>query len=160
EAVRKNAPLPALGSADMPPELRERLERSLACMQLLCQVLPQIPSASPSTAALPETTLDSPVDPGQPVTHLGRFRIRRELGRGGFGIVYLADDPRLGRAVALKVPLPDALLDSKLRERFLREARAAAGLDHPNLVPIYEAGEVGPICYIATAYCPGTNLAE
>jgi serine/threonine protein kinase len=92
-------------------------------------------------------------------TSLGRFRIRGELGRGGFGIVYLAEDPRLGRLVALKVPRTEALVGESLRQRFLREARAAASLDHPNVVPVYEAGEVGTVCYIASAYCPGPNLA-
>jgi WD40 repeat protein/serine/threonine protein kinase len=91
---------------------------------------------------------------------LGRFQIRRELGRGNFGIVYLAYDPRLNREVALKVPRVNALADPQLRERFQREARSAAALDHPNVVPVYEAGEVGPVCYIASAYCPGITLAN
>src|SRR5205823_9946850 len=82
-----------------------------------------------------------------------------ELGRGAHGIVFLAHDPRLGRDVALKVPRPEAVVTPELRERFLREARAAAGLDHPGLVPVYEAGEIGPVCYIASAYCPGVTLA-
>ena len=82
------------------------------------------------------------------------------MGRGGFGIVFLAEDTRLGRAVALKVPRPEALANPDLRQRFLREARAAAGLEHPNIVPVYEAGEVGGISYIASAYCPGDNLAS
>jgi hypothetical protein len=94
------------------------------------------------------------------LTQVGRFQLVRELGRGSFGIVFLADDPRLGRQVAIKVPLPNALVDPRLRERFVREARAAAGLDHPNVVPVYEAGEAGPVCYIAAAYCPGVNLAD
>jgi tRNA A-37 threonylcarbamoyl transferase component Bud32 len=94
------------------------------------------------------------------VREVGRFQVRRELGRGGFGVVYLAFDPRLGRDVALKVPRPDVLASDELRERFHREARAAAGLDHPNVVPVYEAGEAGPACYIASAYCPGPTLRE
>jgi WD40 repeat protein/serine/threonine protein kinase len=92
--------------------------------------------------------------------HLGRFQIRRELGRGGFGVVFLAHDPQLRREVALKVPRPDVLVSPELRERFLREARAAAALDHPNVVPVYEAGAVGFVCYIAAAYCPGCTLAQ
>ena len=92
------------------------------------------------------------------VCQVGRWRIVRELGRGGSGIVYLAWDPLLHREVAVKVPQPEVLLTPEMRRRFLREARAAAGFDHPNLVPVYEAGEVGPFCYIVSAYCPGTTL--
>jgi WD40 repeat protein len=91
---------------------------------------------------------------------LGRFEILSTLGQGGFGIVYLARDPRLGRQVALKIPRPEVLISAEVRRRFLREARAAAGLDHPNLVPVYEAGEEGPLCYIASPYCPGPSLAS
>src|SRR5262249_60199015 len=69
---------------------------------------------------------------------LGRFHIRRELGRGGFGIVFLAHDRRLRREVALKVLKADALFDEEARQRFLREARAAAALDHPNVVPVFD----------------------
>src|SRR5439155_14176914 len=94
-----------------------------------------------------------------PAKALGRFQIRRELGRGGYGLVYLAYDPRLGREVALKVPRADALVTPSLRERFVREARAAAALDHPNIVPVHEAGAIGPICYITYAYCSGPTLA-
>jgi hypothetical protein len=111
------------------------------------------------TVALPGA-FDLAAYTGQPPTALGRFQIQSELGRGGFGIVFLAEDTRLGRAVALKVPRPEALANPDLRQRFLREARAAAGLEHPNIVPVYEAGEVGGISYIASAYCPGDNLAS
>jgi hypothetical protein len=65
----------------------------------------------------------------------------------------------LGRVVALKVPRPETLAHPDLRERFLREAQAAARLDHPNVVPVHEAGAVGPVCYIVSAYCPGPTLA-
>jgi WD40 repeat protein len=94
-----------------------------------------------------------------PGTSLGRFRIRRELGCGGFGLVLLAFDPALDREVALKVPRSFSLATHEQRERFHTEARAAAGLDHPNLVQVYEAGSVGRVCYIASAYCPGPTLA-
>src|SRR5262249_9256990 len=95
-----------------------------------------------------------------PARELGRFQIRRELGRGGHGVVYLAFDPRLGREVALKVPRDDLLFTPALRERFRTEARAAAGLDHPNIVSVFETGEVGTTLYIASAYCPGPALDE
>lgn len=90
---------------------------------------------------------------------LGRFRIVREVGRGGYGVVFLAWDPILGRKVALKVPRPESLLAPELCRRFLREAQVAAGLDHPNLVPVYETGELGPIAFIVSRYCDGPTLA-
>jgi len=90
----------------------------------------------------------------------GRFSIVRELGRGGFGIVFLAEDLVLGRQVALKVPRPEVLVTPDVRRRFLREAEAASRLDHPHIVPVYEVGEEGPICYIASAYCEGPTLAQ
>jgi WD40 repeat protein/serine/threonine protein kinase len=92
--------------------------------------------------------------------YVGRFRVIRELGRGGFGVVFLAFDPRIGRNVALKVPRPEVLLGPSSRRRFLREAEAAGALEHPNLIPIYEVGEQGLVCYIASAYCAGPNLAR
>jgi serine/threonine protein kinase len=93
------------------------------------------------------------------LTRLGRFELRRCLGQGGFGIVYLAFDTRLHRTVALKVPRLEAAHDRDARARFLREGRAAAGLSHPNIVTVYEAGEDAGICYIASAFCPGLTLA-
>src|SRR5262249_14116562 len=84
----------------------------------------------------------------------------RELGRGGMGVVLLAHDPRLRRDVALKVPRAEALLDAEARARFLREARAAAGLDHPSVVPVYDAGEAHGARDIASAHLPGGSLAD
>jgi hypothetical protein len=133
---------------DVPEEMRLDLERDLACVKLLRQAFADTDASGTDCKSV------------LPWSSLGRFEIRRELGRGSFGIVYLAHDPGLGREVALKIPRADSLADPDLRQRFQREARAAAGLDHPNLVPVYEAGEVGPVCYIASAYCPGTTLAH
>ncbi len=91
---------------------------------------------------------------------LGRFSIVRELGRGGFGVVFLAEDSALLREVALKVPRPEVLVTPDVRRRFLREAEAASRLDHPLIVPGYEVGEDGTVCYIASAYCEGPTLAH
>jgi eukaryotic-like serine/threonine-protein kinase len=97
--------------------------------------------------------------PEAPAKTLGRFQIRSLLGRGGYGLVYLAFDPQLGREVALKMPRAETLVTAPLRERFFREARAAAALEHPNIVPVHEAGVVGLVCYITYAYCQGPTLA-
>jgi len=94
------------------------------------------------------------------VRQVGRFEIVRELGRGGCGVVLLAIDPRVGRQVALKLPRAETSFQPAARRRFLREARAAGGLAHPNIVPVYEVGEEGPVAYIAAAYCVGPNLAQ
>ena len=93
------------------------------------------------------------------VRRFGRFEIVRELGRGGLGVVLLARDPVLHRQVALKIPRPEALLTPDLRQRFQHEAQAAARLTHPHIVPVYEVGEIGPICFIASAFVEGQSLA-
>src|SRR5205085_5304920 len=135
-------------SADAPTH--PDLHGARACVDLLEEVWPRQPAP-----AEPSPPLAAPPIP----THFGRFHLVRELGRGGFGVVFLAVDPVLGRRVALKVPRPEVLLTPALRERFLREGRAAAGLDHPNVVPVHEAGEAGGVCYIASAYTEGPTLA-
>lgn len=138
---------PADVGEDTSPEMQTRLLRGLACVQRLQQLRPR--------QSLP---LDAKADDACPA-RIGRFEIRCLLGRGGFGIVYRAYDPVLKREVALKIPRADVLVDADCLARFQREALAAAGLDHANLVPVYEAGQIGPICYIAFAYCPGNDLA-
>jgi eukaryotic-like serine/threonine-protein kinase len=146
EALASGAPV-AVPQAQDPEEMQTRLLRGLACVQRLQQLRPR-----PRQAAAIETEANLP-------TRIGRFEIRCQLGRGGFGIVYRAYDPMLCREVALKIPRAEALVDAECLGRFQREARAAAGLDHPNLVPVHEAGQIGPIAYIAFAYCPGHDLA-
>jgi serine/threonine protein kinase len=90
----------------------------------------------------------------------GTYTIERELGRGGMGVVYLAREVRLDRLVAIKVLPPHLAGDATVRERFLREARTAAQLSHPNIVPIYRAEEIGGFAYFAMAFIEGENLAE
>ena len=90
----------------------------------------------------------------------GQFRIDRELGRGGMGIVYLAHDLRLDRAVAIKL-LPEQLgRVPELRDRFIREARTAAQLSHPNIVPIFRADEADGIAWFVMGFIAGETLAE
>ncbi len=90
----------------------------------------------------------------------GSYTIERELGRGGMGVVYLARELRLDRTVAVKVLPPHLTGDSNIRERFLREARTAAQLSHPNIVPIYRAEEANCCAYFVMAFIEGENLAE
>lgn len=98
--------------------------------------------------------------PEAPPRKLGRFEILEELGRGGSGVVFRARDPALNRDVAVKIPRGETLVSQETRERFLREAEAAAGLDHPHLVPVYELGDADGVCFIASAFCPGPDLAK
>jgi tetratricopeptide (TPR) repeat protein len=95
----------------------------------------------------------------QPGSQIGRYEIQRRLGRGGMGTVYVAHDPVLGRLVAVKVfatdlDLPDAA------QRFTREARAAAALNHPNIVTVHDYGDVASQPFIVMEYVQGETLAE
>ena len=90
----------------------------------------------------------------------GQFRVERHLGRGGMGVVFLARELKLDRLVALKV-LPATLAnDPTTLERFLREARTAARLAHPNVVPVYRADEAGGTAFFAMAFIEGESLAD
>jgi serine/threonine-protein kinase len=98
--------------------------------------------------------------PGLAVALAGQFRVDRELGRGGMGVVYLARDVRLDRPVALKVLPPTLANEPSTRERFLREARTAALLAHPNVVPVYRADEAADTAFFAMAFIEGESLGE
>ena len=151
---------------------RAAFARAQRVLERLARVRPQLTGSDPTKSVASSNGVE-PTN-GRPVgvphndsatasdlpKNFGRFEIVAELGHGGLGVVFLARDPMLGRSVALKIPRPDALFTRDLRQRFSREAKAAARLTHPNLVPVYEIGEVGPICYIASAYCEGPNLAS
>jgi YVTN family beta-propeller protein len=93
-----------------------------------------------------------------PGSQVGGYRIEWLAGRGGMGEVYRALDTRLERPVALKLLAPERADDERFRERILRESRLAAGLDHPNVIPIYEAGEAEGRLFIAMRYVEGTDL--
>ncbi|MDP2955266.1 MAG: serine/threonine-protein kinase [Longimicrobiales bacterium] len=90
----------------------------------------------------------------------GRYSLERELGRGGMGIVYLAQEVRLDRPVALKVLPPDYAARPALRERLLLEARTAARLSHPHIVPIHAVHEIGDFVLFAMAYVDGETLGK
>lgn len=91
---------------------------------------------------------------------IGKYEIIAELGRGGMGTVYCARDPILDRVVALKTMLLDVVGEPGMRERFLREARSAARLQHPNIVTVYEFGEVEGVPFIAMEFLEGNDLTD
>jgi Protein kinase domain len=88
------------------------------------------------------------------------YRIERRLARGGMGILYLAVEPGLDRRVALKLIAPEAAADVVFAKRFAEESRIAASIEHPNVVPIYSAGEQGGVPYIAMRYVSGSDLSR
>jgi serine/threonine protein kinase len=97
-------------------------------------------------------------DAGSVAHELPGYRIERQLGRGSMGVVYLAEDVQLRRKVALKILAPTLADDELFRRRFDRESQSAANLDHPNIVPVYAAGEAGGLLYIAMRYVGGGDL--
>ncbi|HEX5054484.1 MAG TPA: protein kinase [Planctomycetota bacterium] len=119
------------------PLLRERLDQ-LSALGIL--------RAPPTAAAIPE--------------QLGEFRLLRQIGRGGMGVVYLAEQTSLQRQVALKLVHPEHLLFGGARERFRREVLAVARLQHPGIVPILTCGEASGIPFYAMEFVPGASLAE
>ena len=90
----------------------------------------------------------------------GNYQLGPVLGRGGMSIVYLAENVRLERSVALKFLAPELAGDPAFRERFIAESRLAAGLEHPNVIPIYEADEFDGRLFIAMRYVRGPTLAD
>src|SRR5207249_4848356 len=133
------------------PELADDLDACLAALRFVGRAVEGPRSVAAEIAAVqpPEQ------EPGQ----LGDFRIIREGGRGGMGVVYEAEQLSLGRRVALKV-LPFAVaLDGRQRQRFANEAQAAAQLHHANIVPVYAVGCDGGVHYYAMQYIEGRTLA-
>jgi tetratricopeptide (TPR) repeat protein len=128
-------------------DVETRLEAARAAAMSQAQNAPLNPPSVPELASAPA---------GAP----GRYRILAELGRGGMGIVYKGHDTVLDRPVAFKV-LPDALRDNpQALKNFLREAKSAAKLNHPNIVTVFDAGEQDRRFYIAMEYVDGTTLKE
>jgi serine/threonine-protein kinase len=91
-------------------------------------------------------------------SQLAGYRLDEEVGRGGMGVVYRATELGLDRPVALKLIAPNLAGDAAFRDRFLRESRLAASIDHPGILPVYAAGEADGELYLATRYVPGTDL--
>ena len=112
---------------------------------------PATPTPTPTPTPIPTPA------PDQPQT-IGPYTVRRKLGAGGMGVVWLAHDPALQRDVAVKVLPAEYAKDEQYLKRFLREARAAAKLNHPNTVTIYQVATDGPAAYLAMELVDGESL--
>jgi serine/threonine protein kinase len=93
-----------------------------------------------------------------PGDQIAGYEILDQIGRGGMAVVYRGLDLRLGRTVALKVLAPELGEDQAFRQRFIRESRAAAGVDHPHIIPVFEAGESAGVLFIAMRYVSGGDV--
>jgi hypothetical protein len=110
----------------------------------------------------PDDAARIPVDaaPTEQPERIGRYRIEKVLGKGGFGLVYLAHDDQLDRPVAVKVPHASLISKPEDAEEYLTEARTVANLDHPHIVPVHDVGSTDEFpCYIVSKYVEGTDLA-
>lgn len=116
---------------------------------------PSAPDTASSASSSTEPDLSRAAD-----QTLGEFRLIRRLGRGGMSDVYLAEQTSLHRQVAIKVLRPELMLDETYKQRFQIEARAVAGLNHPNIVQVYTVGEVSGKFFIAQEYVNGHNLRD
>jgi WD40 repeat protein len=153
-----------LAHPDIAAELEERLDTVDALFHLAPDRRPEPGNRAPdfpATAILPNGFAPStPEGPGlveRPA--IGRYLIRATLGRGASGAVYRAYDPKFNREVALKVVRPDTSPAGEFKRRFERDARIAARLRHPNIVPLHETGEQGDCCYIDMELIAGETLA-
>jgi len=139
------------------PHYRDAAERHrrLARMTERFPAAAEAPGAAGGTLVLHDPDVERPM--------LGRYRLERELGRGSMGMVYLGADPKISRPVAIKT-LPRTAADgsgaAESEQRFLREARAAGRLQHPNIVTIYDVGEEHDLAYIAMDYVEGEDLGR
>src|SRR5271163_4012697 len=117
----------------------------------------------------PDDTVDpSPEGPQSPGNttpparpqQIGRYRVEKILGEGGFGRVYLAHDDQLNRPVAIKVPRPERISRPEDAAAYLTEARTVASLDHPNIVPVYDVGTADGVCFVVSKLIEGSDLAK
>src|SRR5450755_1349436 len=113
------------------------------------------------TGAYQPESPDSPAVIAAQPTHIGRYRVEKILGQGGFGLVYLAHDGQLQRLVAIKVPHRHRVSSAEDAEAYLTEARTVANLDHPNIVPVFDVGSTADCpCFIVSKFIEGSTLGQ
>jgi hypothetical protein len=142
----------------------EGQEKHTASLQRLIENLKSTPVAAGAPLLTPdddiETLIENPTDDGQRLGTLGHYELREEVARGGMGIVLKAFDPDLQRTVAIKLLAPSLASVPRSRDAFLGEARAAARLQHENVMPIYAVDQHGPLPYLVMPFVDGPNLQQ
>ena len=173
--VQNQSVVDAAPDASLSEEERERIENAMAFIQGVRPELTDTPATiAPSVVDTSMMNVDGTIDTSQsPETAksaaafrrgtlrtIGRFEIERLLGQGGFASVYLAHDPKLNRKIAIKVLKPTAFFSADASDRFDREAQAAAVLNHPNIIPVFESGTIDSDHYIVSAFSDGITLKQ
>jgi|GEM_PF-6769717 len=148
------------------PEMAAQLRRCLAGVESVAMAIDTLPDKRiqvlPQPAGAADTQPAEPADlaSGGPLPRpFGRYQLLKLLGRGGMGSVYVARDSQLDRQVALKMPNFSVSKNPQILERFYREAKAAATLNHPNLCPVHDIGEINGVLYLTMAYIEGQPLS-
>jgi hypothetical protein len=141
---------------DKHPELAEEIREFFGAVAMVENLAPAASESTGGARSGAPSGMRTKVVP--PFTLLGDYRILKEIGRGGMGVVYEAEQVSLGRHVALKVLPLHVAKDARLLERFRREVRAAAKLHHSNIVPVFEAGEADDVRFYAMQYIQGQSL--
>ncbi len=139
--------------ADERAQVEEHIDRCSTCRSLLASMV----DLGDAAASLPCLAVSAPFSPGHAIDH---YTVSELIGRGGMGAVYLAHDAVLERDVAIKVVGAQRLSSKRARERLLKEARATARLNHPNIVTIHAVGEIEGLPYLALEHVQGTRLRD
>src|SRR3954468_20710045 len=138
------------------PSLQEYIDRAPELADEIRELFPALVEVERVDEDRPERPAEAVAPP--PLRQVGDYRVLREVGRGGMGVVYEAEQVSLGRRVALKVLPRQVSQDLKTLARFRREARSAAQLHHTNIVPVFEVGKDGEVSYYAMQFIQGQGL--
>jgi serine/threonine protein kinase/ribosomal protein S27E len=148
------------------PETQNEQIRRVDCphcgnrLNLITRIQPEVTCANCGSVVTVENQLPATATAIEAPQQIGRFQVVAFLGSGGFGLAYRATDPQLVRTVAVKIPRAGQFIGNVERERFLREARNAAKLRHPNIVQVYEIGADKEIPFIVSEYIDGVTLSD